>query len=60
MYVAKMGQREENLLETKDAIYADYVRDRMGEAYEMVATRPAHRRYRVCAGLSVDAESAEI
>jgi hypothetical protein len=35
MYIAKMGQREENLLEAKDAIYADYVRDRMGEAYEM-------------------------
>jgi hypothetical protein len=35
MYVAKMGQREEDLLEAKDAIYADYVRDRMGEAYEM-------------------------
>jgi hypothetical protein len=35
MYIAKMGQRKENLLEAKDAIYADYVRDRMGEAYEM-------------------------
>ena len=41
MYVAKMGQREEDLLEAKDAIYADYVRDRMGEAYEMVATKPS-------------------
>ncbi len=40
MYLAKMRAPGEELLETKDSIYADYVRDRMGEAYEMLATKP--------------------
>jgi putative methionine-R-sulfoxide reductase with GAF domain len=40
MYIAKMRQSDSELLETKENIYRDYIRDRIGEAYEMLATKP--------------------
>ena len=35
-----MSRNESELLEPKEKTYADYIRDRMGEAYEMLATKP--------------------
>jgi putative methionine-R-sulfoxide reductase with GAF domain len=43
MYVADMRQSQSNLWEPKDKIYADYVGSRMGEAYEMLATKPGEK-----------------
>lgn len=40
LYLNSMERDESELLELKAKIYADYVRDRMGEAYEMLATKP--------------------
>ncbi|HEY1655311.1 MAG TPA: GAF domain-containing protein [Candidatus Tumulicola sp.] len=59
IYACKMSrQPPERLLESKDSIYADYIRDRMGEAYEMLATKPGET---VRLGLWLfDPESKEI
>jgi putative methionine-R-sulfoxide reductase with GAF domain len=40
LYVKRMGQPESDLLETKANMCGDYVRDRMGEAYEVLAKTP--------------------
>jgi hypothetical protein len=40
MYVKRMGLPESDLLESKANMCADYVRDRMGEAYEILAKNP--------------------
>lgn len=39
LFVAQMESVPEDLLEAKADIYAAYIRDRVGEAYEMLATR---------------------
>ena len=39
MYVDAMSQSDDTLPEPKGKIYNDYIRDRMGEAYEMLATK---------------------
>jgi putative methionine-R-sulfoxide reductase with GAF domain len=39
LYICAMNRPQSELLEPKTKTYADYVRDRMGEAYEMLATR---------------------
>ncbi len=38
-YINTMSRDEGELLEPKAKTYADYIRDRMGEAYEMLATK---------------------
>ncbi len=39
LYMETMSRDPAALLEPKEKTYADYVRDRMGEAYEMLATK---------------------
>jgi GAF domain-containing protein len=39
-YVEQMTSGPDELLETKEQIYGSFVRDRMAEAYEMLATKP--------------------